>query len=63
MLGSLFNKVADLKTCDIIQKRLQHRNFDVNFVKFLETPILKNMCERLLLCILKSEYMGMGLME
>ena len=30
-------------------KRLQHRCFPVNIVKFLRTPILKNICERLLL--------------
>ena len=35
---SLFNKVAGLQTC-----------FSVNFAKFLGTPILKNIYERLLL--------------
>ena len=29
--------------------RLQHRCFPVNIVKFLRTPVLKNICERLLL--------------
>ena len=29
-------------------KRLQHRCFPVNIAKFLRTPILKNICERLL---------------
>ena len=30
-------------------KRLQHRCFPMNIVKFLRTPILKNICEPLLL--------------
>ena len=32
-----------------IKKRLQHRCFPVKFAKFLRTPILKRICERLLL--------------
>ena len=32
MLESLFNKVSDMKAC---KKRLQHRCFPVNIVKFL----------------------------
>ena len=35
-----------------IKKRLQHRCFPVNFAKFLRTPILRNICERLLLDVL-----------
>ena len=30
---------------------LQHRCFRVNIAKFLRTPILKNICKQLLLCI------------
>ena len=33
---------------NFIKKRLQHKRFLVNIVKFLRTPILKNICERLL---------------
>ena len=44
-LESLFNKVAGLQTCNIIKKKLQHRCFPVEFVKFLRTHILKNICE------------------
>ena len=33
----------------VIKKKLQHRCFPVNIAKFLTTPILKNICERLLL--------------
>ena len=42
LLQSLFNKVAGLQTCNFITKRLQHRCFPVNIVKFLRKPILKN---------------------
>ena len=37
------------KARNFIKIRLQHRCFPVNFAKFLRTPILKNICERLLL--------------
>ena len=33
----------------VIKKIIQHRYFSVNFVKYLRTPILKNICKRLLL--------------
>ena len=36
------------KTCNFIKKRLQHRCFPVNIAKLFRTPILKNLCERLL---------------
>ena len=36
------------EVCIFIKLRLQHRCcFPVKFVKFLKTPILKNICERL----------------
>ena len=44
MLESLFNKAAGLQASNFIKKRLQHRYFPVNIVKFLRTPILKNIC-------------------
>ena len=31
----------------LFKKRLWHRRFPVNFAKYLRTPILKNICERL----------------
>ena len=34
MLESLFNKLAGLQAGNFIKKRLQHRRFPVNFVKF-----------------------------
>ena len=56
VLESLFNKAADLnnkvvglQVCNLIKKRLQYRCFPVNSAKFLTKPILKNICERLLL--------------
>ena len=48
-LESVFNKVAGLKACNFIQKRLQHKCFPVNIAKVLKTPILKNICKQLLL--------------
>ena len=35
--------------CNFFKKRLQHRCFPVKFAKILRTPILNNICERLLL--------------
>ena len=48
VLDSAFNKVAGFWTCKFIKKKLQHKFFPANFSKFLRTPILKNICERLL---------------
>ena len=45
----LFNKVAGLHGYNFIKKRLECRFFPVNIAKFLRTPILKNICERILL--------------
>ena len=39
---SVFNKVADLKACNLIEKRLQYRCFPVNIEKFLRAASLKN---------------------
>ena len=50
-LGFFFNKVAG-QTCNFIKKetkRLWHRCFPVNFVKFLKTPFLQNTPGRLFL--------------
>ena len=35
VLGSIFNKVAGLKACSFIKKRLQDRCFRVKFAKLL----------------------------
>ena len=43
-----------LKACNFIQKRLQHRCFQVDIANFLITPILKNICERLFLNVIKD---------
>ena len=42
-----------LEACNFIKKRLQLRCFPLNFAKFLRTPILKNICEWVLLRFLK----------
>ena len=39
-----------LQACNFLKKRLQHRYFPVNVVKFSRTPILKYICKWLLLC-------------
>ena len=44
-----FNKVAGLRPATLLKKRLWHRRFPVNFVKFLRTPSLQNTSGRLLL--------------
>ena len=56
VLEFLFNKFAGLRPSTLlkchsrlINKILRHRYFLVNFVKFLKTSILQNVCERLLL--------------
>ena len=45
--GVFFNRVAGLP--NFLKKRLQHKCFPVKYVKLLRTPILKNICKRLLL--------------
>ena len=47
---SLF--LIKLQACKFIEKRLQHWCFPLHVRKFLRTPILKNISERLLLTIL-----------
>ena len=47
-----FNKVAGLRPPTLLKKRLWHRCFPMNFVKFLRTPFLQNTSGRLLLPIL-----------
>ena len=42
ILKSLFNKVAGLRSCNFIRKRLRHRCFAVKFEEFLRTTFLKN---------------------
>ena len=41
-LESLCNEVAELKACNFIKKRLQHKCFLVNIAKFLITAFLNN---------------------
>ena len=49
VLESVFNKVAGLRAYNFIAKKLQHRCFPVKFAKIFRIPILKNICEQLLL--------------
>ena len=43
----LFNNVAGSQASNFIKNRLQYWNFPVKIAKFLEIPILKNICEKL----------------
>ena len=49
-----YENLHALKIYKFIKKRLQHRCFPVNIAKFLRTPILKNICEQLLLDLDKA---------
>ena len=49
VVESLSDKVSGLQACNFVKKRLQHRCLPVNIAKFLRIPILKNICEWLLL--------------
>ena len=51
-----FNKNAGLQACSFIKTRLQHRCFLVSIEKYLTTPILKNICERLLLRVFLERF-------
>ena len=51
--SSFFNNAIGLLACSFIKKKLQHRCFPVSVAKILRTPILKNICERLLLNIVR----------
>ena len=55
-VGVSFNKVTGFKACNVIEKRLRHKCFLVKFAKFSRTPILKNICEQLLLSSLLTSY-------
>ena len=49
MLESLFNRLAVFKSCNFLEKGLQHKCFPVNIAKILRTLILMKICEQLLL--------------
>ena len=42
VLESIIDKVAGLKACNFIKKRLQYRCLPVKFAKFYRTPFLQN---------------------
>ena len=48
-LGLFLTKVQAFKACKFIKKRLQRECFSANIAKFSRTPIVKNICKRLLL--------------
>ena len=47
----IIGKMRKLQACNFIKKRLEHKCFPEKFAKYLRTPILKNICKRLLLQI------------
>ena len=49
-----FNKVTGLRPATLLIRKLWHRYFPMNFVKFLRTRFLQNISERLLLQIKNS---------
>ena len=53
MLQSLFTK---LLAFSFIKKRLKHKYFLLKFAKFFRTPILRNICKRLLLNLIISRF-------
>ena len=48
-----FNKVVGLRPATLLKKRLWHRHFPVNFMKFPRTPFLQNTSRQLLLILQK----------
>ena len=57
---SLIDLLYDDFSITTLFKRDLHRCFSVNIVKFLATPILKNICERLLLYLVVLLYCSMN---
>ena len=52
---SLFlNKVTGLSSATLLKKRLWHKCFPENFAKLIRTPILKKICDRLLMEVLQN---------
>ena len=49
VLSFFFNKAGGLRPATLFKMWLQHRYFHMNIAKFLRTPILKNICQQLLL--------------
>ena len=45
---SFFHKIAWLRSATLLKRRLWHRSFPVNFVKYLRKPFQQNSSERLL---------------
>ena len=52
-----------LRPATLLKKRLRHRCFPVNFVKFLGIPFLQNISGRLLLYFLVSLYVSFKVID
>ena len=46
--------MLESQACNFIKNRLQQRCFPIKFAKYLRTPVLKNICQRLLLDLSKQ---------
>ena len=58
-----FNKVAGLRPATLLKKRLWHRCFPVNFVKFLRTPFfIEHLSWLSPLCLILGKRMQFGIM-
>ena len=53
MLEYLSKKIAGLNGSNFVKKRAQKRCFPANIAKFIKTPILKNIFERMFLALRK----------
>ena len=63
MFESPFNKVAGLKVCNFIDKRLQQRCFSVNTVKFLRTAFFTKHLRWLLLYLSRNKFSNILLLR
>ena len=52
-----FIKVASLRAATLLKKKLRHRFFPVNFVKFLRAPYLQNIFGRLRLILFVASFL------
>ena len=48
------DKIAGLRPTTLLKKSLWHRRFPLNSAKFLRTPFLQNISERLLLSVAEN---------
>ena len=62
MFESLFSKAEGLKTCNFIEKRLQHKHFPVNIAKFSRTTFFIEHAWWLLLLLTETNLLTANLL-